>query len=330
MIRVAVVGAGAIGRHHIRIYSEMPNVELVAIADQMESNAALSERYRVPFFTDHLRMLAELRPDAVSVAVPTSLHCRVGIDVVTYGASVLVEKPIASTIEEAEQLIAAACEQGVVLSVGHIERCNPAVVELKRLLEEQKLGRIFQIHARRWSPFPSRISDVGVTTDLATHDIDVMHFLTGARATRVFAETDRKAHASHEDLLSGLIRFDNGIIGVLDVNWLTPTKVRELTVFGERGMAQVNYLTQDVYVYHNRYIGNDWDSLSLFKGVGEGEMVRLYLEKREPLRVELESFMDAVAGKPAQVATGEDGLRALTVAQHLVAAGRAGTIVAGH
>jgi predicted dehydrogenase len=122
--------------------------------------------------------------------------------------------------------------------VGHVERYNPAVVELKRRLDAGELGRIFEIVARRKGPFPDRVRDVGVVMDLAAHDLDVMWYLTGAEVTRVYAETAQRVHESHEDLLLGTLRFSDGILGVLDINWLTPTKIRELSVIGERGMSR--------------------------------------------------------------------------------------------
>src|SRR5205814_9486836 len=148
------------------------------------------------------------------------------------GIHLLVEKPIAFTVEEGAEMIRLAAEAGVVLTVGHVERYNPAIIALKQRLLAGDLGRVYQIHARRLGPFPARVRDVGVVIDLATHDADIMRYLTGAEALRVSAETAQRIHTDHEDLLSGLIRFADDTIGVLDINWLTPTKIRELLVTG--------------------------------------------------------------------------------------------------
>ena len=186
---------------------------------------------------------------------------------------------------------------------------------------------MFQIHARRLGPFPDRIRDAGVVIDLATHDLDVMCHLVDADVVRVYAETEQEIHTLHEDSLSGLMRFQNGVVGVLDVNWLTPTKVRELYVTGEKGMIMVNYLTQDLYLYENEYVGSDWDTLGMLKGVGEGNMIKLRIGKREPLHAELEAFAQSVEeGGPPPV-TGEDGIRALTLAQAMVESGRQHTAI---
>jgi predicted dehydrogenase len=196
------------------------------------------------------------------------------------------------------------------------------VVEIKRRLGEQELGRVFQVHARRLSPFPSRVQDVGVILDLASHDIDVMCHLLEADVVRVFAETERKAHASQEDLVSALLRFSNGAIGVLDVNWLTPTKVRQLAVLGSGGMYVADYLTQDVYWYRNNSAVDTWDSLTVFRGAWEGDMVKLHFPKQEPLLAELRSFVLAVGEDLPPEVSGADGLAIIDLTRTLADSGR--------
>jgi UDP-N-acetylglucosamine 3-dehydrogenase len=143
----------------------------------------------------------------------------------------------------------------------------------------------------------------------------------------VCAETEQKIHTRHEDSLSGLLRFANGVVGVLDVNWLTPTKVRELYVTGEKGMFVVDYLTQDLYLYENEYVDSTWDRLGMLKGVGEGNMIKLRIQKREPLHIELDSFVKAVAQDEQPQVSGRDGVRALALARALVESGRDHRIV---
>ena len=328
MIKAAVIGVGSMGKNHARIYDALEGVALVAVSDiDTKSARAAASRYRARCYADHATMLDQAKPDLVSVAVPTGLHHQVALDVIERGLHFLVEKPIADTVSNAREIIERAQAQGVQLMVGHVERFNPAVRELKRRLEDGQLGKIFQIHARRLGPFPQRVRDVGVVIDLATHDLDVMCHLTEADVVRVYAETEQEIHTLHEDSLSGLMRFQNGVVGVLDVNWLTPTKVRELYVTGEKGMFMVNYLTQDLYLYENEYVGSDWDTLGMLKGVGEGTMIKLRIGKREPLHAELEAFAQSVEeGGPPPV-TGEDGIRALTLAQAMVESGRQHTAI---
>ncbi|TMD37691.1 MAG: Gfo/Idh/MocA family oxidoreductase, partial [Chloroflexi bacterium] len=195
MIRVGVIGVGAMGRNHARVLHDLANVELAGMADQ---DAATAQQVGVATGTRGYQSYQELlereRPQAVVVAVPSDAHHPVVLDALAAGCHVLVEKPIAATVEQADDLVRAASKAKKVLAVGHIERYNPAVLELKRRLEEGQLGRVFQLHARRLGPFPRRVRDVGVVVDLATHDLDVMRYLTGTEIVRVYAETKREVH----------------------------------------------------------------------------------------------------------------------------------------
>ena len=322
-LRGAVIGAGSMGRNHARIYSEMDDLELVAVADpSAEALSRLTQRLSVTPYTDYRAMLKHEQLDLISIVVPTEKHFAVAQDVLHAGIPLLVEKPIAATAAEGAALVALADELGVLLTVGHIERFNPAIIALKQQIESGALGKIYQIGARRIGPFPARITDVGVVVDLATHDLDIMHYLTDSHVTRLHAEIGQRLHTAHEDLLLAVLRFENDIIGVLDINWLTPTKVRELSVIGERGMFVANYLTQDLSFFENDAVphGQEWPEAAVM-GVTEGRMIRFKVNKKEPLRAELEAFAHAVrAGQPAPV-SGMDGLLALSVAQALMKTG---------
>jgi UDP-N-acetylglucosamine 3-dehydrogenase len=328
LTRVAVIGAGAMGRNHLRVLNDLESVELVGVADaDVQTAQRAARRYRIASYTDYKTLLDKEKPQAVVVAVPTVMHREVALEAIGRGMHVLVEKPIAFTVVEAEEIIEAARRARVILTVGHIERYNPAIVELYKRLREAELGRVFQMHARRLGPFPPRVRDVGVVIDLATHDVDIMRYLSGSEVNRVYAETARRIHTDHEDLLSGLVRFEDNSIGVLDINWLTPTKIRELMITGEKGMFHVNYLTQDLYFYENNYVKTDWDTISNIVGVSEGDMVRLRIDKTEPLRVELDRFVRAVQGEEVSLVSGEDGLAALRIATAIVQAGLEGTVI---
>jgi predicted dehydrogenase len=260
-------------------------------------------------------MLEREKPEAVSVAVPTHEHFPVVHELLEAGCHVLVEKPIAATLEEGQKLIETADRLGLVLAVGHIERFNPAVIELKRRLDAGDLGRVFQIHVRRIGPFPTRIQDVGVILDLTTHDLDIMRHLTGCEVKGLYAESSRELHDSCEDMVCGILRFEDGVIGLLEINWLTPTKIRELHVTGERGMFSLNYITQDLTFYENAEArGGDWEALHLLRGVTEGSVTRFAIKKQEPLRVELESFIARVQGKDVGIVDGHDAQEALRLA----------------
>jgi len=319
-MKLAVIGAGAMGRNHVRVLRELPGVEVAAVADLDPAVArAVAGTAGCEPYTDHRDLLQAVRPDAVTVAVPTHAHHATVMDALAAGCHVLVEKPIAGNLEEAAEMVRCAEAAGRVLMVGHIERYNPAVIDLKRRLDAGDLGRPFQIHARRLGPFPARVRDVGVVVDLATHDLDIMRYLSGSEAVRAYAETKCELHTSNEDVVNGLIRFGNDVVGVLEINWLTPTKIRELYVTGERGMFRADYLTQDLYFFENAEVsGVPYEPLSVLRGVSEGAMIRFALQRVEPLRAELEAFIAAARGEESTVVSGRDGMAALKLALSLI------------
>lgn len=322
-MKVAVVGAGSMGLNHLRVLHDFPEdeVQMVGVAESHEpSLRRATSRFHIAGFTDYRRMLSEVSPDLVSVVVPTHAHFEVAAAALHAGCHVLIEKPITATLDEATALLELAAASRRKIAVGHVERFNPAVMELKRRIAAGSLGQIFSLHARRLGPFPPRIRDVGVILDLATHDLDVMRYLTAAEVEYVFAESQQQVHQTYEDLLLGLIRFRNRAIGVLDVNWLTPTKVRELSVTGERGMYLVNYLSQDLYYYENDYTTTTWDALRSLTGVSEGTMTRLKVQKAEPLRLEYEDVLAAVRSNTEPTVRGLDGLAVLHLAHQLIKA----------
>jgi UDP-N-acetylglucosamine 3-dehydrogenase len=328
-LKAAVIGVGSMGRHHARVYTELSPTTLVAVADVSEENAhAIAGTYGVRAYTDYERLLAEEQPDLVTVAVPTSMHCEVAGAVMESGAHVLVEKPIAATVEESQTLIEQAEALGRTLMVGHIVRFDPAIQALKAHLDAGELGHIFQIACRRVGPFPARIRDVGVVVDLAPHDLDVMRFISGEEPVRVYANTQQQIHTAHEDLVTGMLHFANGLTGILEINWLTPTKVREVVVLGERGMFRADSLTQDLYFYENAQAnGEMWDAMRALKGVSEGRMVRYPFQRYEPLKAELEAFAQAVLNDASAPVSGADGLAALRLALALVESGKTHQVV---
>ncbi len=313
-MNVAVIGVGSMGQNHARVYSNSDAVTLVAVADPFpEQLENVSKKYNAKPYTDYREMLQTEQIDAVSIAVPTKLHKEVALYALTLGKHVLLEKPIAQTREEAEELIACASTNGVKLMIGHIERFNPAVRELKKRLQQGELGEIYKIDVQRIGPFPSRITDVGVIIDLSVHDIDIIHYLTDALPTRVYAETQRKLHPHCEDSLTALLRYDDKFLAVLNVNYLSPTKVREVRVFGKKGMFTVNYLTQELYFYENSgYTSDTWDS------VIEGDMKKIYVQKKEPLVTEIEEFVACIQNSTEEPVSAAQGLHVLHTAHQLM------------
>jgi UDP-N-acetylglucosamine 3-dehydrogenase len=313
-----VVGLGVMGGYHQRVLAAMPDqVELVGAVDpNQERRAHAAGLYpHIPTHPDLASALAAGPVDFAALAAPVAYLPALAAEAIGAGLSVMVEKPMAPSEQEAITMLQAAHRAGVVLSVGHVERFNPAVVALGERLRTGDAGRIFQIHARRLSPFPFRESMTGVSLDLATHDIDVIRYLTGSEIARVYAETASRSPTSAEDLLSASLRLDDDTTGVLEVNWLTPAKVRQLSVTAEAGMFVVDYVTQDLFFYENPRVGIDWDALALVRGTGEGNMTRFAIDRREPLRVEWDSFLTAVRGEGPPAVSGFDGLAAMSTAR---------------
>jgi UDP-N-acetylglucosamine 3-dehydrogenase len=315
-LRVGVVGLGVMGRNHVRAWMDVEGAELVAVADPDKRAVERATKGRTfAGFTGIEQMLDTARPEAISIAVPTSFHEPVAVAAMERGIAVLIEKPIAGDRAAARRIIECAARTGAVATVGHIERFNPAVLELTRRLEDAPLGQLFQIKSRRTGPMAARIRDVGVTIDLATHDIDIMRRVAGVPITRVYAETAQRVHSTREDLFTGLFRFSNDVVGLLDINWLTPTKIRELSVAGERGMFVVDYLTQDLTLYENSDADPNFESISAVSGVSEGNMTRFAIARLEPLRAELEAFAAAARGEREAGVSLQDGLAAVIIAE---------------
>jgi UDP-N-acetylglucosamine 3-dehydrogenase len=329
-LRAGVIGLGMMGRNHVRVWDEaIEGVDLVAVADPDPAavRAATAGR-QARGFEDPERMFAEEDLDLVSIVAPTSMHLPVALAALRAGANVLVEKPIAATREEAVEMIQASRDAGRMLTVGHIERFNPAIRELRRRLEANELGRVFQINATRLGPFPARIRDVGVVVDLAPHDLDIMRYLIGSEPIRIHAETERRIHTEHEDLFNGMIKFANGVVGVLDINWLTPTKKRTLTVTGERGMYVADYIAQDLVFYANPEAEATWVNRGV-TSVAEGEMTRRSVRREEPLTVELREFARAVRDGGPPPVDPHDAMVALLLARKMVESALSGEAIAG-
>ncbi|WP_042698098.1 UDP-N-acetylglucosamine 3-dehydrogenase [Thermococcus sp. PK] len=299
MLRVGVVGVGNMGFHHARIYSELAKegkAKLVGVADaNFERAKEVAEKFGTEAFGDYRKLVKEV--DAVSIAVPTSLHRQVALEFIENGVHVLVEKPIAESIESAKEIIKVAEKNNVVLMVGHVERFNPAVLKLKETIDQGMLGEIVTMNAKRVGPMVVRIADVGVIIDLAVHDIDVMSFLADSRVKEVYAKARNVKHpAKVEDYALILLGFEKDVDGVIETNRLTPHKTRTLNVVGTDGIAYLDYINQSLTLYDDKWVRE------------------AKIEKKEPLRLELEHFIECVKEGKKPLVGGKEGLHALEVA----------------
>ncbi len=323
-LRGAVIGLGSMGRNHLRAYGELDGVDVAAVADPDPDVLERAVRGRTARpYSDYRRMLGEEAPDLVSIAVPTGLHHEVALAALDAGAHVLVEKPIAGTVEQGKEIAAAARQRGLRATVGHVERFNPAVTELKRFLNEGSLGPVYQVQARRVGPFQRRMRDVGVARDLATHDLDVMRHILGSEVSHLYCQTQSGLRTDHEDALFAVLGFENGVSAQLDVNWLSPIKVRELTVFADSGTLILDYVHQELFLYKDTGQHSVWANPAGMR-VTPGAVNKLPVPKREPLLAELEAFVEAVTRDEEPQLTCEDAIVALYLAERLLESGATG------
>lgn len=324
-IRTGLIGLGMMGRHHARVMQDIEGTELVAVADAIGDVHGVAGD--LPVYSS-VEALIDHGVDAIVCAVPTGLHEEVGLAVAEAGIHIMVEKPIASSLAAGQRLVEAFSSRGLVGAVGHIERFNPALQELRRRVDEGQLGRILQIATRRQGPFPARIADVGVVKDLATHDIDLTAWLARSRFASVSAHTARNAGREHEDMVVAVGQLESGVITNHIVNWLSPVKERTTVVTGEKGMLVASTLTADLTFYANGSVATQWQPVENFRGVSEGDVVRYAFPKQEPLRTEHEAFRDAVLGRAQGHVSLEEGLEILRVADAMISSPDRGEAVA--
>lgn len=323
-LRIGIIGLGMMGRHHARVAREVAGVELVAVADAMGDPHGVAGS--LPLYDSVDKLIAH-GIDAAVVVVPTQFHEEVGLTLAEAGVHALIEKPIAHSIDAGEKLVEAFERQGLVGTVGHVERFNPALMELRKRIEQGELGQVYQIHTRRQGPFPARIADVGVVKDLGSHDIDLTAWLAGSGYAQVAAQTAFRSGREHEDMVTISAKLANGIITNHLVNWLTPFKERLTIVTGERGAFVADTLTADLTFYENGTFSSNWDAVTTFRGVSEGTVTRFALEKREPLKSEHEAFRDRILGRPSEAVTLREGLDVLRVCEASIESAKSGQSV---
>jgi predicted dehydrogenase len=299
MVKVAVIGVGHLGKQHARLYAGLPNVELVAVADILKPRAEeIAGLYKTAAFTDYHDIISKV--DAVSLAVPTTEHARIGIDLLEHGVDVLVEKPIATTLEEGGCLVEAAKRHNRVLQVGHVERFNPVVAAAR---EAATRPQFFEIH--RLAAFSPRSLDIDVVLDLMIHDIDIVLSLVPAQIREVRAVgipvLSRKA-----DIANARVEFDDGCVANFTASRVSFEKTRKLRFFQPHDYISVDYSTQT----------------GIMVSLRMGQVVERKLEpvNQEPLKLQLQAFIRCIDGREKPVVSGEDGLRALQLAMRINAA----------
>ena len=299
MLKTAVIGAGSMGRHHVRNYAEIDSSQLVGLADPDESRSELAAKHGVPHFTDY-RALLELRPELVTIAAPTSMHYQIANDALDAGCNLLIEKPVSDDLEKARALMHKASKLGLKLAVGHIERFNPAVMELKGIIDSGELGEVLSVNNLRVGPYHGRILDTGIILDLGTHDVDLISYLFNQRCRSVFATATKRQH-NHEDHAVMQLGFDNGHTGIIETSWLAPYRARNVFIVGTKHFALCDLANQLILVYTDNPEGGNL--LAGLRPVPEGE----------PLRNELTSVIANVVDDTEPLCTAEDSIYALSV-----------------
>jgi UDP-N-acetylglucosamine 3-dehydrogenase len=309
-VNVGVVGVGSWGKNHARVFSELESAQLVGVCD-IDSNRVteMAKTYGAAPHTQLEDLLENGGIEAVSICTPTTTHYDIALEVIKHGKHVLVEKPMVSSTEEARRLIEDSEKRGVNLMVGFIERFNPGVRRIKSLIKDDVLGEVILASARRVGRWPKRVGDVGVVKDTAIHDFDIMRYLFERDPHSVYA---RMANSHHEleDYAEVVLSFGGVQTGFVEANWLTPRRIRTLTITAEEGIASLDYLTQQIAI-------EDTD-----------RMVKPSNKWKEPLAIELREFIRSIIECRDPQVTGHDGLRALEIAEMAIKSALKNQVVA--
>lgn len=324
-LRAGLVGLGMMGRNHARVLRTLPGVRLAGVVDPDAGPDAGA--VDADLLLPDLDALLRRGVDMCVVATPTVTHEAIATRLADAGVPTLIEKPLAGDPAAAERIAAAFERRQVLGCVGHIERYNPALQSLRARLAQGDLGEVYQVATRRQGPFPSRIADIGVIGDLATHDIDLTAWVTGSFYRSVSASTATRSGRSHEDLVSAVGVLGIDVVTSHLVNWLSPLKERITTVTGERGCFVADTLMADLTYYENGVTAAPWSAVATFRGVSEGSVIRYAIGKPEPLMTELEAFAAAVRGEDPAVVTLREGLETVRVAAAMLRSARTGATV---
>jgi UDP-N-acetylglucosamine 3-dehydrogenase len=284
------------GRNHARVYREL-GVDLVGVAD-IDRKAArdVAAKYGTTAFNDYEQLL-DRNLDAVSIVVPTALHHEIALKALQRRLNVLVEKPIADTVENSREIISYARANKVILMVGHIERFNPAIIKLKEIIDQGVLGDLITLSSRRVGPFVERVTDVGIIVDIGTHDIDIARYIVGTEPISTFGKVRGVKHRKG-DCAFIILEFEK-VTASIELNWFTPHRVRSLVVTGSKGIAYADYTERSIIIYNS-----DWK-------------MEPKIQKEEPMKAELSHFLDCVETGDSPLISGEEGLKTLEIALNI-------------
>jgi len=324
MINIGVIGTGSMGKNHVRVCSELEIVKLIGVAD-IDVNVVknIADRFQIKTFSTYKDLFKEI--DAVSIATPTNTHYKIAMDALNQGKHVLIEKPICENVQKAGELVKKAKKENLIFMVGHIERYNPVIRFIKENLTSNKLGNLISLASKRVSNYPGRVHDVGVIFDFGIHDIDIMRYLAG-EINSVYARAGNYNKTSaYEDHANIMLNFESGICGTVEVNWLTPMKIRKLFLTCSEYFVDVDYIDQSIAMASSSF--REVDEMNLFHVPIQYNTKNILLEKKEPLRNEFIDFIQAIKYNIKPLVNGEDGLFALKIAEAATQSYKTGTEV---
>ena len=318
-LKVGLIGLGVMGRNHARVLNNLPGVQLVAAHDP---GGDPTKAVKAEILLESVAKFIPKNIDYCVIAVPTIYHEDVALEIIDMGAHVLVEKPVAHSVSSAINIQSALANAHLVGAVGQIERYNPALAKARQLIEQGLLGNIYEVFTRRQGWHPTRIADVGVVKDLATHDIDLTAWITQRRYEKVAAFTGHHSGKEHEDIVSITAMMQGGVVTNHIIDWLSPNKIRETRILGEKGCLIADTLNVKLAFYPNDLYDSD-----TFRGVVDGDITYYKLDKKEPLILEHEEFRDFVLGESSNVATVESGIEVLKVCEAILKSSKTGNSV---
>jgi UDP-N-acetylglucosamine 3-dehydrogenase len=318
-LKVGLVGLGMMGRNHARVLSSLPGVSFVAAFDELgDPHKSVSP----DILCISIDELLYHSLDYCVIAVPTVHHENVALKAASMLSNVLIEKPVAHSIESALRIKEALRNNNLVGAVGQIERYNPSLIKAKQMIQDGDIGKVYQIFTRRQGYFPSRIADVGVVKDLGTHDIDLTAWLVDGSYEKVTAHTAHYSGKNHEDLVTIIGQLSNGTVATHVIDWLSSYKIRKTTIVGEKGCLVADTISATLTFYENASYRDDG-----FNGTSQGKIIECQVDTREPLLVEHENFRNYVLGISHNVADIDAGIETLRVAEAVLESAKNGVSI---
>ena len=298
-MKIGVIGVGSLGQHHARVYSQIPDVELLGICDVDKKRAEkIAKNFNAQPFSDYKELIGKV--DAVSIVVPTPLHYSVAKDFLNAGIHCLVEKPITNDVSQAEELLKIANEKNIILQIGHIERFNTAVIEAQKYIKSPKF-----IEAQRLGPYDPRVAHIGVVMDLMIHDIDIILTLVDSKIIQMDV-IGAKVLSKNEDIANVRLKFENGCVANISASRVSLDKFRKIRIFQDDTYISLDYAGQSLKIYKKKS--------DIVTSMSDIEIIKPKLKTEEPLKRELEHFINCVKTGKTPIVTGEHGREALSVA----------------